>query len=77
MPDHLTSYISISEPIIFRELSDTTSTDLTKQIEALEAANFELRNQITGLKLHNTTLRRMLAHRRSRTPGSTESPPGR
>jgi|GEM_PF-4700973 hypothetical protein len=77
MPDHLTSYISVSEPIIFRELRDTADTDLIKQIEALEVANYELRNRVTALKLHNATLRRMLAPRRVRSPGTRESGPER
>ena len=77
MPDHLTNYISVSEPIIFRELRETADTNLIKQIEALEFANYELRNLITGLKLHNATLRRMLTPRRGRNPGTTKSGPER
>jgi len=74
MPDRVTSYISIAEPIIFRELIEVADTDRTRAIEALEVANFELRNQIIGLKLHNATLYRMLK-RRLQGAGSAESPP--
>jgi hypothetical protein len=34
--------------------------DNTRRIEALEVDNFELRDEITRLTLHNITLRRML-----------------
>jgi hypothetical protein len=74
MPDHVTSYISIAEPILFREMIETAGADRTREIEVLEAANFELRNEIIGLKLHNATLRQMLKHGRRQSLNS-ESPP--
>src|SRR5260370_25631703 len=56
MPDRLADSISLSGLNVVG-IQDNRKT-LT--IEALEASNFELRNQITRLILHNTTLRRML-----------------
>jgi hypothetical protein len=66
MPD-MTSYISILTPAAMREGEIARDNDRILEIEALEVANFELRNQITRLKVHNATLGRMLMHR-SRTP---------
>jgi hypothetical protein len=71
MPDRLTSYISIPTLTIVSE----KDTDRTREIEALESDNFDLRNQITGLKLHNATLRRMLELREGRPPGSLGATP--
>jgi hypothetical protein len=59
MPDRLTSNISIPAPIITREkcIIQERGYDRSVEIEALDADNFELRNQITRLKLHNAALR--------------------
>jgi hypothetical protein len=40
---------------IFRERDN----EIMRKIEMLEADNFELRNEITRLSLHNATLRRL------------------
>jgi hypothetical protein len=71
MPDQLASYISISAPIAVREAGN----DRMREIEALEADNFELRDQVTRLKLHNATLRRMLEFRERRLPELSRSRP--
>ena len=62
MPDNLTSHISIPAPIIIKERCAIREqcVDKTGEIEALEADNFELRNHVTRLKIHNATLHRML-----------------
>jgi len=56
MPYHLTGFITIPKVagVQRQEIEDT------RKIETLEADNFELRDEITRLTLHNTTLRRML-----------------
>jgi hypothetical protein len=77
MPDHLTSYISTTTPIIIKEkcAARPQGSDKTGEIEALEAENYELRNQVTRLKLHNATLRRMLKIRETRLLESLQAPP--
>jgi hypothetical protein len=39
------------------------SDDHIRAIESLERENFELRNEVTRLTVHNATLRRMLTNR--------------
>jgi hypothetical protein len=63
MPAGLTSPITIRCPAMVDELHFTTDAARLREIEALEAANFALRDQITRLKLHNATLDRMLKQR--------------
>jgi hypothetical protein len=77
MPDNLTSYISIPTPIIIKERCAAREkvSDKTGEIEAFEADNFELRNQITRLKIHNATLRRMLKLPEGRMLGALKAPP--
>jgi hypothetical protein len=74
MPDRLTSYISIPAPIIVQEKD--TESDRVREIEALEVDNFELRDRITSLKLHNATLRRMLDIRERRPAGRSDARSG-
>lgn len=62
MPD-MTSYISIPTLAAMREGETARDRDRIVEIEALEVANFELRNQIIRLKVHNATLGRMLTGR--------------
>ena len=77
MPDNLTSHISIPAPIIIKERCAIReqSVDKTGEIVALETDNFELRNQITRLKIHNATLHRMLKLREKRLSRLFEAPP--
>ena len=63
MPVGLTSQISIRSQTTVDDLRFAEEAARMRQIEALEAANFELRDQITRLKLHNATLGRMLEGR--------------
>jgi hypothetical protein len=65
MPDRLTSSILLPAPIVIqeRDVVEEKGVDRTREIAALEADNFELRNQIIGLKLHNATLRKMIEPR--------------
>ncbi len=56
MPDRLTSYVTEREATFFQ----SRQNENIKKIEMLEADNFELRDEITRLTLHNATLRRML-----------------
>lgn len=65
MPDVI-SYISIPTPAAMREGEIVRDNDRILEIEALELANFELRNQILRLKVHNATLGRMLTGRAPR-----------
>jgi hypothetical protein len=76
MPDRLTSNISIPALIITREkcIIQERGYDRSVEIEALDADNFELRDQITRLKLHNAALRGMLDLRKERRAGSLERP---
>jgi hypothetical protein len=77
MPDNLTRHISIPAPIIIKEKCAIRerSVDKTGEIEALETDNFELRNQITRLKIHNATLSRMLKRREERSLRTFEASP--
>jgi hypothetical protein len=56
MPYHLTGLIKIPQLSGLQKKEN----DHTRKIQALEVDNFELRDEITRLTLHNTTLRRML-----------------
>jgi hypothetical protein len=56
MPYHLTGLIKIPQQTGMQR----NEIDHMRRIEALEVDNFELRDEITRLTLHNTTLRRML-----------------
>ena len=73
MPVDLTSQISIWLPTTVDEVSFVGEAARIREIEALEAANFALRDQITRLKLHNATLGRMLEGRDGSTGGSTSA----
>lgn len=77
MPDNLTSHISIPAPIVIKEKCAVREqgVDKTGEIEALEIDNFELRNQITRLKIHNATLHRMLKLRDKRLSRPLEGAP--
>ena len=63
MPVGLTSQISIRSQTTVDDLRFAGEAARMREIEALEAANFALRDQITRLKLHNATLDRMLKQR--------------
>jgi hypothetical protein len=56
MPYHLADLITIPQQTGVH----TQENEDTRRIEALEVDNFKLRDQITRLTLHNSTLRRML-----------------
>jgi hypothetical protein len=56
MPYHLTGLITIPQLTGIQK----NENDDRRKIEALEVDNFELRDEITRLTMHNTTLRRML-----------------
>jgi len=56
MTYRLTTYVEVPELIIFQRCDK----DKARKIELLEFVNFELRNQIVRLTLHNATLRKML-----------------
>jgi uncharacterized protein YicC (UPF0701 family) len=56
MPDHLAACLTISKLTVTKGQEN----ERLRKIAALEARNFDLRNQITRLQLHNATLRRML-----------------
>ena len=60
MPVGMTSQISIRSGMTIDEVRFAGDAARMREIEALEAANFELRDHITRLKLHNATLDRML-----------------
>jgi len=70
MPVGLSSQISIPTLTTPQDLSSSDDEARMREIEALEAANFALRDQITRVKLHNATLNRMLKHR-DRPPGGS------
>jgi hypothetical protein len=53
MPDRVIGEVSMSGVTIFR----SRENEAVRKIEMLEADNFELRNEITRLTLHNATLR--------------------
>ena len=53
MPDRVIGEVSMSGVTIFRNRDN----EAIRKIEMLEADNFELRNEITRLTLHNETLR--------------------
>jgi hypothetical protein len=69
MPVGLTSQISIRPQTTVDDLRFAADEARKREIEALEAANFALRDHITRLKLHNATLDRMLKQR-DRSPGA-------
>jgi hypothetical protein len=49
--------------ILIAEISNKGGNVDVQRIEALEVENFELRNEVTRLTVHNATLRRMLTNR--------------
>jgi hypothetical protein len=63
MPFGFASEISISAPACGRDGGRAEVAARLAEIAALEAANFALRNHVTGLKLHNATVRRLLRRR--------------
>ena len=70
MPVGLTSHISIRSGTTADDLRFPGEAARMRAIEALEAANFALRDQITRVKLHNATLDRMLKERGRPSDGS-------
>jgi len=56
----LSSQISIRWQTMVDDLRFAGTAARMRRIEALKAANFELRDQITRLRVHNATLDRML-----------------
>jgi hypothetical protein len=70
MPVGLASQISIRSRTTVDDYRFAAEAARIREIEALEAANFALRDQITRLKLHNATLDRMLKGR-ERSPGGS------
>ena len=75
MPVGMTSQISIRSSTTVDDFRFAGDAARMREIEALEVANFELRDQITRLKLHNATLDRMLKTqgRSPRGPASASS----
>jgi hypothetical protein len=70
MPVGLTSQISIRLQTTVDDFRFAEESARKREIEALEAANFALRDQITRVKVHNATLGRMLKER-ERSPGGS------
>jgi hypothetical protein len=58
MSNHVSDCTAQLEARLFKN-----SDDDVRAIESLERENFELRNEVTRLGLHNATLRRMLTNR--------------
>jgi hypothetical protein len=56
MPYHLTGLITMPK----MSAQQKQENDESRRIAALEVDNFELRDEITRLTVHNITLRRML-----------------
>ena len=66
----LSSQISIRWQTMVDDLHFVGAAARMRRIEALKAANFELRDQITRLRVHNATLDRMLKQMEDSTGGS-------
>jgi hypothetical protein len=58
MPDRMIGEGTMPGVTIFR----SRENENVRKIEMLEADNFELRNEVTRLSLHNATLRRLTLH---------------
>jgi hypothetical protein len=73
MPVGLTSQIFIRLRTTVDDFRFAADAARRREIEALEAANFELRDQITRLKVHNATLDRMLKERERLSGGPADA----
>ena len=69
----LSSQILIRWQTIVDDLGFAGTAARMRRIEALKAANFELRDQITRLRVHNATLDRMLKQMGDSTGGSARA----
>ncbi|SDR54729.1 hypothetical protein SAMN05444161_5771 [Rhizobiales bacterium GAS191] len=58
MPDRVIGEATVPGVTIFRNRDNEN----IRKIEMLEADNYELRNEVTRLRLHNETLRRITLH---------------
>jgi hypothetical protein len=66
----LSNQISIRSQTTVVDLRFVGEAARMRRIEALEAANFEVRDQITRVRVHNATLDRMLNRTGHSTGGS-------